>query len=191
MSESFKTDLISAKSRFINPCPKTRSTTAFIPILKILLASLKAFCKVIDLSGKSNSLSLGIITKLSTFCLKSSIPLSALFFLLSPSKLNGLVTTATVNTSSSFAAFAITGAAPVPVPPPIPAVMNSISVPFKSSCIFSISSSAACLPTSGEAPAPCPFVNFSPICNFTSANDFSKSCLSVFAAIYSTPVTPE
>ena len=55
MSESFKTDLISAKSRFINPCPKTRSTTAFIPILKILLASLKAFCKVIDLSGKSNS----------------------------------------------------------------------------------------------------------------------------------------
>ena len=70
MSESFKTDLISAKSRFINPCPKTRSTTAFIPILKILLASLKAFCKVIDLSGKSNSLSLGIITKLSTFVLK-------------------------------------------------------------------------------------------------------------------------
>ena len=117
----------------MNPCPKTKSTTAFIPILKILFASLNALSIVIFLSGKSKSLSFGMITKLSTFCLKSSIPLSEFLLLFSPSKLKGLVTTATVRTSNSFATFAITGAAPVPVPPPIPAVINSISVPFKSS----------------------------------------------------------
>jgi hypothetical protein len=43
-----------------------------------------------------------------------------------PSKWNGLVTTPTVRMPSSLAARAITGAAPVPVPPPMPAVTNTM-----------------------------------------------------------------
>ena len=39
-----------------------------------------------------------------------------------PSKWNGLVTTPTVRMPSSRATLAMTGAAPVPVPPPMPAV---------------------------------------------------------------------
>ena len=167
--------LISAKSRLISPLPIIRSATPLIPIFRILFASLNAFCKVIVLSGNSKSLSFGIITKASTAFLRFSTPISALFFLFFPSNENGLVTTATVNTPSSFATLAITGAAPVPVPPPIPAVMKSISVSSKRFLIFSTSSSAACLPISGSAPAPSPLVNFSPSWILMSARDLFKS----------------
>ena len=53
---------------------------------------------------------------------------------------------------------AITGKAPVPVPPPRPAVINNILVFLNSSEIISILSSAASLPIVGSAPAPKPFV---------------------------------
>ena len=46
-----------------------------------------------------------------------------------PSNGNGLVTTATVRMPISLASCATTGAAPVPVPPPMPAVMNTMSAP--------------------------------------------------------------
>ena len=49
-----------------------------------------------------------------------------------PSKWKGLVTTPTVRMPCSRAARAMTGAAPVPVPPPMPAVMNTMLAP--SSC---------------------------------------------------------
>ena len=45
-----------------------------------------------------------------------------------PSKAKGLVTTPTTKMPISLAICATTGAAPVPVPPPIPAVTNNISV---------------------------------------------------------------
>ena len=49
------------------------------------------------------------------------------------------------------------GAAPVPVPPPIPAVMNNIFVLTPStSIISSMASIAAFFPTSGFDPAPSP-----------------------------------
>ena len=80
-----------------------------------------------------------------------------------PSKPKGVVTTPTVRMPISFAIFATTGAAPVPVPPPIPAVMNAISEPVRTSVRASLDSSAALRPTSGLAPAPIPFVAFSPI----------------------------
>ena len=48
-----------------------------------------------------------------------------------PSKWNGLVTTPTVRMPCSRAARAMTGAAPVPVPPPMPAVMNTMCAPFE------------------------------------------------------------
>ena len=48
-----------------------------------------------------------------------------LFF--SPLTFKGVVTSAIVKMSNSFAILAITGVAPVPVPPPIPAVINNTS----------------------------------------------------------------
>ena len=81
-----------------------------------------------------------------------------------PSSLKGLVTTATVKAPNSFAIDAIIGAAPVPVPPPIPAVMKTISEPANNSSIAILSLSAALLPISGSAPAPKPLVR--PFPNF-------------------------
>ena len=76
-----------------------------------------------------NNLSLSITIKESTCFESSVIPDSALTMCLLPSNLNGLVTTATVRAPVSFAISAIIGAAPVPVPPPIPAVINTMSDP--------------------------------------------------------------
>ncbi len=64
---------------------------------------------------------------------------------------------------NSFAARAITWAAPVPVPPPIPAVMKTIFAPFNKSIISFKDSSAAACPISSLAPAPRPLVKFKPI----------------------------
>ena len=58
------------------------------------------------------------------------MPLSAARARLPPSISKGRVTTATVRMPSSLASCATTGAAPVPVPPPMPAVMNSMSAAF-------------------------------------------------------------
>ena len=55
----------------------------------------------------------------------------------------------------------------MPVPPPRPAVTNTMSAPSSASMIFSESSSAARRPTSGFAPAPSPLVSFTPSCSFT------------------------
>ena len=61
-----------------------------------------------------------------------------------PSKSNGRVTTPTVSAPiSCLAISAITGAAPVPVPPPSPAVTKTMSAPFSASLISSRLSLAA------------------------------------------------
>ena len=52
-----------------------------------------------------------------------------------PSKANGLVTTATVKAPSSRAICATMEAPPVPVPPPMPAVMKTMSAPERISWI--------------------------------------------------------
>ena len=71
---------------------------------------------------------------------------------------------ATVRIPASRVAFAITGAAPVPVPPPIPAVRKTIFVLLEIAFIISsMFSRAACLPISGIFPAPLPSVRDSPI----------------------------
>ena len=90
------------------------------------------------------------------------MPSIAKFPRLLPSKPNGRVTTATVKAPSPFAIRAITGAAPVPEPPPIPAVIKTISAPVRASVNVSSLSSAALRPISGCPPAPRPRVNFGP-----------------------------
>ena len=67
----------------------------------------------------------------STYACNSSMPVSAARARRLPSKLNGLVTTPTVRMFRSRAMRAITGAAPVPVPPPMPAVMNTMCAPSR------------------------------------------------------------
>ena len=92
----------------------------------------------------------------STLSFKDSMPFSAVRMRRAPSKLKGFVTTATVRMPSSFAISAITGAAPVPVPPPMPAVMKRRCAPRIASATCSRFSCAAAAPTSGRAPAPSP-----------------------------------
>ena len=86
--------------------------------------------------------------------------------------------------------FAITGAAPVPVPPPSPAVMKSRSAPWIASAMRVESSFAALRPTSGLAPAPRPLVSFVPIWSFDAASECARACRSVLAAMNFTPSMP-
>src|SRR6185295_7385575 len=88
------------------------------------------------------SRSLGIVMIVSTHSRSASSPRSACSSRFLPSNLNGLVTTATVSAPSSLARLAMTGAAPVPVPPPRPVVTKIISAPSSACRILSVSSSA-------------------------------------------------
>ncbi len=89
----------------------------------------------------------------------------------------------------SLAMLAIRGTAPVPVPPPMPAVKNSKSTPLRVDFIVSLLSSAACSPLLGSAPAPKPLVSFSPIVILRVALDALSACLSVLTATNSTFLT--
>ena len=155
--------LTSAKSKFTSPGMAIKSDIPCTPCLNTSSAILKASIIDVFLSIICNSLSFGITTNVSTFPFKLSIPLSACESLFFPSNVNGFVTTPMVKIPISFAACATTGAAPVPVPPPIPAVTNTISAPLKTSANSPLLSSADCAPISGFAPAPNPLVIFSPI----------------------------
>ena len=161
-----------------------RSAIPRIPCLRISSATRRASTIGVFLGTTHMILSLGIMTSVSTYFLRFSNPFTVLSMRFLPSKLKGSVTTAMVRIFKSRAIFAMTGAAPVPVPPPIPAVMNRRSVSLTASVRVSLLSSAAALPTSGSAPAPSPFVRAEPIGIFTSALDKSRICLSVLTATY-------
>ena len=107
-----------------------------------------------------------------------------------PSKEKGRVTTPIVSAPIVLAISATMGAPPVPVPPPSPAVMNTMSEPLRISSISVRCSSDARLPTSGFEPAPSPRVVSRPMSSFTSASDISKAWASVFMAMNSTPFSP-
>ena len=64
---------------------------------------------------------------------------------------------AMVTAPSSAATWATTGAPPVPVPPPSPAVTNTRSAPRKAPLIWSRLISMASRPTAGSAPPPKPW----------------------------------
>ena len=115
------------------------------------------------LSIMERSFSFGMTINASTYSLNSLMPCSAIFALFFASKLNGFVTMPTTKAPSSRPILATTGAPPVPVPPPIPAVTNIMSLPDKYSRMSSAFSSAASLPISGLPPAPSPLVDSLPI----------------------------
>ena len=133
----------------------------------------------------SQSLSLLIIRMASTFFRISSTPFSARIIFCFFSKRKGIVTIPIVSNPILRATLATTGADPVPVPPPMLAVMNTIFVPSLSRCSMSaIFFSASERPTSGLPPAPRP----SPSNIFTGTGDGASDLLSV---LQTASVTPE
>ena len=150
----------------------------------------KASAKVVFSFATRNRFWLGMMSSVSTHFCSSTMPPSATRMRRWPSKWNGLVTTPTVRMPISCAALAMIGAAPVPVPPPMPAVTNTMCAPERWSRISSITSSAAARPTSGCEPAPRPSVTCAPIWMMRSAFDMVSACASVFATTKSTPCRP-
>ena len=160
---SFITVCTSAKSRLIKAGRLIKSVIPCTACCNTSSAFFNASGIVVLRSTISSNLSLGMTISVSTFSFNFSIPALAFTIRVLASNLNGFVTTPTVRIPCSLAILATTGAAPVPVPPPIPQVTNTISAPLTCAAISSAVSSAAFSPISGCAPAPSPFVNFSPI----------------------------
>ena len=121
----------SAKSMLMSPGTVIRSEMPCTPCRKTSSASTNASLMGVRRSTIFSRCWLGITIRVSTSLRRLSIPSSARVILRRPSNSNGLVTTATVRMSCSRAVRAITGAAPVPVPPPSPAVMNTMSAPLQ------------------------------------------------------------
>ena len=185
------TALTSAKSKLIKPDTAIKSDIDWTPVLRTLSTSLNESSNGVVLSISSLKRSLGTTIKVSTCFFSSSKPARACCILFLPSKEKGFVTIPTVKAPKLWAISAITGAAPVPVPPPIPQVTNTISAPFKASSSSSFDSSAASLPICGLAPAPKPLVNSAPICILIGACELLNTCKSVLATIKSTPFNPD
>ena len=125
---SLSTVHTSRKSRLMMPCIVMISAIDLAAIESVLSAISKAE-STFSSGYISRSRSLLITSRASTCLAISSTPSSAWSILRLPSKRKGMVTMPTVRMSIAFASRAITGAAPVPVPPPMPAVMNTIFVP--------------------------------------------------------------
>jgi len=183
-------DRTSLKSTFTRPVPVMRSDTPWMPCRSRSSAAKKA--SLIEARGSMicSRRSLGITTSVSTFSLSRPMPSIASAARLPPSKPNGRVTTETVNAPISLASPATIGAAPVPVPPPMPAVTKTMSAPCSSSLMRSTDSSAAFSPSFGSPPHPRPRVTFSPSRRRTGACELANAWPSVFRAMNSTPRTP-
>ena len=132
------------------------------------------------------SLSLLTTMMASTFSLSLFKPAMELTTLFLPSKVNGRVTIAITNAPASRAIRATTGAAPVPVPPPIPAATKTMFASLTISRISSALASAAFSPISGSPPAPKPPVISWPKIKRWRDLLVLKACLSVLATQKST-----
>ena len=156
------TERTSAKSRLIRPGMTIKSVIPRTPCCSTSSAISNASLNVVDGLAMRNRFWFGMTISVSTCFCSSAMPASAALLRREPSKLNGLVTTPTVRIPRSRAAFAMTGAAPVPVPPPMPAAMKHICAPSSAFSTCSIVSSAAARPISGREPAPRPCVILRP-----------------------------
>mmetsp|Transcript_21386 Transcript_21386/g.19461 ORF Transcript_21386/g.19461 Transcript_21386/m.19461 type:complete len:200 (-) Transcript_21386:99-698(-) len=119
----------SAKSTFINPGRMIISDIPTTPCLSTSSVTEKAFCNGVFSGIICNNRSFDTIINVSTTARNASVAANACCILRFPSKPNGFVTTPTVNAPASLAISATIGAAPDPVPPPIPAVTNTKSLP--------------------------------------------------------------
>mmetsp|Transcript_20021 Transcript_20021/g.28495 ORF Transcript_20021/g.28495 Transcript_20021/m.28495 type:complete len:225 (+) Transcript_20021:375-1049(+) len=157
--------LTSAKSTLTKPGFIIISDIPTTPCLKISSATSKLFSIGVFSGMISSNLLLETTMTVSTCCFNRSIASSACLILRAPSKRNGFVTMPTVNAPLSLEISATTGAAPLPVPPPIPEVTKTKSAPSTMAAISSLDSSAALRPTSGLPPAPRPLVTLAPMFN--------------------------
>mmetsp|Transcript_11205 Transcript_11205/g.15774 ORF Transcript_11205/g.15774 Transcript_11205/m.15774 type:complete len:237 (+) Transcript_11205:556-1266(+) len=157
------TDLTSAKSTLMIPGLIMISEMPTTPCRKMSSATANARFMGVSSGMMSRSLSLDTTMTVSTCCLSLLMAATACVILLRPSKRNGLVTMPTVRAPFSLATSATTGAAPDPVPPPMPLVTKQRSHPSMTAPISLLDSSAANLPTSGFPPAPRPRVAAEPI----------------------------
>ena len=133
----------SAKSKLMSPGTVINSEMPWTPWRKTSSAMLKASCKFARLSTICSKRSFGITIKVSACSFNWLIPPSAASMRRDPSKVKGRVTTPIVSAPTSLEIWATIGQAPVPVPPPIPPVMKTISAPRITSYISSADSSAA------------------------------------------------
>ncbi len=184
------TDLTSAKSRLIRPGVVMRSVMPWTPDSSTWSALRKASSMETLRSLIDSRRSLGMTMRVSTSSRRLPMPDSAWLARRRPSKVNGRVTTPMVSAPRLRAILATTGAPPVPVPPPSPAVTKTMSAPWMTSSISWAWSSAAFLPTSGSAPAPSPRVSSRPTSSLTSASLIRRACASVLIAMNSTPLRP-
>mmetsp|Transcript_12712 Transcript_12712/g.23828 ORF Transcript_12712/g.23828 Transcript_12712/m.23828 type:complete len:267 (+) Transcript_12712:2805-3605(+) len=185
------TERTSAKSTFMRPGLIMISEIPTTPCLKISSATAKALFMGVSSGIISKRRSLETMITVSTCSFNLLIACTACVILLFPSKRNGLVTIPIVNAPASLATSATTGAAPLPVPPPIPLVTKQRSHPSTTAAISRRDSSAAIRPTSGFPPAPKPRVAVDPILSTLAplALDLPRACASVLMAQKSTPPT--
>mmetsp|Transcript_25354 Transcript_25354/g.45738 ORF Transcript_25354/g.45738 Transcript_25354/m.45738 type:complete len:290 (+) Transcript_25354:610-1479(+) len=179
----------SAKSTLISPGRTIISEIPTTPCLKISSATRNDASSGVFSGMISSNLLFETMITVSTFCLNRSIASVACLILLRPSNANGLVTMATVNAPLSLLISATTGAAPLPVPPPIPLVMKHRSAPATMALISSRDSSAARRPMSGSPPAPRPRVTEEPMLRMAAPLAFERprAWASVLMAQNSTP----
>mmetsp|Transcript_18463 Transcript_18463/g.42352 ORF Transcript_18463/g.42352 Transcript_18463/m.42352 type:complete len:265 (+) Transcript_18463:815-1609(+) len=182
------TDWTSAKSTLIRPGLTTMSEMPVMPWRRISSASPKASCSGTPSGTISSSLSLETTIKMSTCCCNCSMASSACIVRRRPSKRNGLVTMPTVRQPAVLASSATTGAAPEPVPPPMPAVTNTMSTPSTRSSMSAAASIADARPTAGMPPAPSPRAWFFPSWIVESAAEAERAWMSVLHATYSRKV---
>ena len=163
MPMPFMIDLTAAKSRLMRPGLVIRSETPWTACRRMSSAILNASWTEVPMSTVWSSRSFGMAMTVSTAPLMSFRPSSACLDRTRPSNSKGRVQMARLRMSSSAARLARIGVAPVPVPPPRPAVRKTMSEPSRISRSFSVSSMAACLPFSGRPPEPSPLVSWWPI----------------------------
>mmetsp|Transcript_8072 Transcript_8072/g.18422 ORF Transcript_8072/g.18422 Transcript_8072/m.18422 type:complete len:329 (+) Transcript_8072:388-1374(+) len=178
----------SAKSTLISPGRTMISLMPTTPMRKMSSATRKASCSGVSLGTICKRRSFDTTMRVSTSARSFSIASLACFIRRPPSNPKGLVTTPTVSAPCSLAICATTGAAPDPVPPPMPAVTKTMSEPLTIFAMSSLDSSAALLPTSGSPPAPSPRVTLAPIFNVLGALLLVKACASVLIDQKVTPI---
>ncbi len=151
-----------AKSRFTRPGRVMSSLIPWMPWRNTSSATRSATSKVISRPTSGSRRSLEITMREWTYLDRAMMPASAMRRRRGPSKEKGRVTAAIVRVSCSLAMCATTGAAPVPVPPPMPAAMNTTWAPRSAWRMASWLSSAARVPHSGSPPTPNPLATRGP-----------------------------
>mmetsp|Transcript_70132 Transcript_70132/g.222356 ORF Transcript_70132/g.222356 Transcript_70132/m.222356 type:complete len:205 (+) Transcript_70132:209-823(+) len=153
----------SAKSTLTRPGTVMMSEMPRTPWRRMSSATLNASITAVSAATAERRRSLGITMRVSTAERRLLMASMACAERRRPSKEKGVVTMPTVRIPICLAIDAITGAAPLPVPPPIPAVTKTMSAPISACSTSILLSLAARWPTSGLPPAPSPRVSFEPI----------------------------